>query len=209
MSGPNVPLNDRQVNKIEQTQSKVRPAKVASAKKRGDSILTGLGQDVGEYVLQEVAIPGIKNVILDIAGVVTDSIKEGLTKVLFGEAATTKHTRPGSSYTPYNRVARGVPTRPETAGGSRYHKPQGSRYGYEQIMFETVGEARQVLDTLCEVADKYGVATVGDYLALVGETSNPTHEYWGWYADAIRDSSIKRVRHGYIIVLEKPRDLKH
>lgn len=216
MPGPNVPMNDNQRNIIHKAQGRPKLEPVAKTVRPKSSFFKDSATNVGEYVLNEVALPGVKNVILDIVGVVGDSVKEGMTKLLFGD--TVQPVRRSGGWTSYNSISRGMPSRTKAypgavaasaSTGSRYSKPIGSPYGHEKLMFETREEAMEVLDRLWDAADQYEYVTVGDLKTLAGEKSTPNDEWYGWDVHGVNNAKIKRLRYGYIIQIEKPTNLKH
>lgn len=142
--------------------------------------------DVKDYLINEVAIPGVKNLILDF-------IIGGATRLLGGKS---KYARSGSgskiSYRDYydQRDDR----RPATVSG-------GGRFDMEDIIFPSRIDAEAVRDQMDEVIAKYGFVTVGDMYDMAGLPQPFTGQKYGW--SSIVDSRIESVRDGYIIRLPK------
>lgn len=142
--------------------------------------------DVRDYLIDEVAIPGVKNLILDF-------IIGGATRLLGGKRG---YSRSGGgskiSYRDYYepRAERGV----TTTGNS-------GRFDFEDIIYPTRMDAERVRDQMDEVIARYGFVTVGDMYDMAGLPQPFTGQKYGW--TSIVDSRIESVRDGYIIRLPK------
>lgn len=148
---------------------------------------------VGHYVLFEVALPAIKQLLADAAS-------QGVERLLFGERGGGRST--GRSYTPYNRVNPGAPARPANAPAS----PKSiSRSGYEDILYETRAQAEVVLDQLTALIEQYDVATVSDLYSLVGVTGSFTDDKWGW--TTLAGARTRRVQEGFLLDLPRAIDI--
>lgn len=74
-------------------------------------------------------------------------------------------------------------------------------YDFDDVVFDTRGEADEVLSSMDELMDRYGVVSVADMYDLCGMTCNYTDNKYGWKSLARAD--ISRVRDGYMIKLPK------
>ena len=74
-------------------------------------------------------------------------------------------------------------------------------YDFDDVVFDTRGEADEVLASMDELMDRYGVVSVADMYDLCGMTCNYTDNKYGWKSLARAD--ISRVRDGYMIKLPK------
>lgn len=166
-----------------------------------------LGDDprsVGDYLLQDIFMPAVKNTLSDLVG-------GGLDMWLFGE----RRTRNGS----YSRRERG---NPYTSYQSYYGKERDSgynrrderrdiprssraRHDFDDIVLDNRGEAEEVLSCLVEDTIDYGRVTVADYYDLINVESSHVDRKHGW--TNLRDAYIERVRDGYIIRLPRTRVL--
>ena len=76
---------------------------------------------------------------------------------------------------------------------------------YDDIVFETRGDADLVLDQLESAINTYGIASVADLYDLAGITCRSyTANKYGW--SDIRSAKVVRIRDGYI--LELPRTVQ-
>ena len=140
-------------------------------------------------ILQDVIVPGIKRAIADIVSI-----------LLFGETGrigggSRKSTSSTISYQRYyddRRDDRRDYSRPRALGG----------FEYDDIIFETRGDAELVLEQMDEALSQYNFVSVADLYDLAGVTCRGyTANKYGW-AD-LRGSKIIRIREGYILQLPR------
>jgi hypothetical protein len=80
-----------------------------------------------------------------------------------------------------------------------------SFHQFDEIVLETRQEAEDVLDSLFELVDRFGSASVSDLYELVGVKATHTDEKWGW--EDLRGTTPSRVRGGYLLDLPDPEPL--
>lgn len=153
-----------------------------------------IGEDinnVGEYLVYDVVIPTVKNLL-------TDMVSQGIERLLFGESSPRRSSSSGS------RVSYGSYSRPGSAPGNRRPASAQSRryHDFGDIELESRDEADLVLNRLIDLVDEYGLATVADLYDLCGITTEYTDENWGW--TSARNMSVIRSRHGYQLHLPRP-----
>jgi hypothetical protein len=146
---------------------------------------------VVQYVVMEVLLPAAKSTISDV-------VSQGIERLLYGDSRPRRSERSG--YTNYSaRAVRSsaplVDTRPPLSRQAR------TRHQFEELMFETLGDAEDVLDTMRELLDRYEVVTVSDLYDLCDITSDFTDNKWGWYN--LRDAGVRRIRGGYSLSLPR------
>ncbi len=145
---------------------------------------TGL---VKNYILMDVIVPGIKNAIADAVSI-----------MLFGEAGMAGRRKDGHSRISYQKCYN------DRRDDRRdYGRPRGGiGFEYDDIIFETRGDADLVLDQLESVIATYGIVSVADLYDLAGVTCrNYTANRYGW--SDIRTAKIVRIHDGYILQLPK------
>lgn len=86
------------------------------------------------------------------------------------------------------------------------NKYKDDKYGYDDIVFDSRGEAETVLDQMIDIVTTYDRCSVADLYDLVGFISDYTDNKVGW--TDIKKASVVRVRAGYALKLPKPVTLK-
>ena len=151
--------------------------------------------DVKEYVIFDVIVPAVKNAI-------SNAITGGIDMLLFGERRSDSSiSRDSRGYTSYS--SRSTSRRDSSRQGYR----RSSLFELDDILLPTKLDANSVIDNMFNILDEYGVVSVADYYALVGEPSNYQMNAWGW--ENLTNVYTQRTRNGeYKIVLPKPVNIK-
>ena len=173
------------------TKGKVKVKKKSELHKLADTFISEDAAKVKSYVIGDVLIPAIKKAISDI-------VTNGIDMILYGETGHSK--RSSSSRISYSKCYddRRDDRRSSTSASI-------SRYDYDDVIFETRDEAKEVLERMDELIDLYGVASIADFYDLAGITGNYTDNKYGWTNLASAD--VVRVRDGYTIKLPRVRPL--
>lgn len=127
-------------------------------------------RDVKNYLLVDIAIPAIKNVIYDL-------VTNGLSFVLNGRNAVSGRTTPASKIA-YNKCytnSRDAYQRPVSTPRERR-----STLDYDDIVIPTRGDAEVVLDTMAAAIEKYGHVSVLDLYDMVELDAPYTADKYGW-----------------------------
>lgn len=175
---------ERKLDKVVSGETKTR--KKSEVKKIAGIFVPEDTDSVKSYILTDVVIPGIKNAIADVVSI-----------ILFGEAGRIGGKSNGKSKIAYqkyyDRDDRREYGRPRTSSGG---------FEYDDILFETRGDADLVLDQLESCINDYGLASVADLYDLAGITCRSyTASKYGW--TDIRTAKVVRIREGYIIQLPR------
>lgn len=169
-----------------------RTKKKTGLKKIKESIVSDDADSVKSYILMDVLIPSIKEAISDI-------VRNGIDIILYGEPKHSGKNRSNISRVPYRSFWDDPNKRRERA----VPRPRGS-YDYDDIEFESRGDAEMVLDTLNEIISSYHLVSVGELYDAAGiSTSNYTLYNYGW-SDLSRAEIVRTYGGGYVIRMPKP-----
>lgn len=148
---------------------------------------------VKSYILKDVIIPNIKYAAAD-----------ALSVMLFGETGHIGGRRSSGSKVSYNRYYE--EKRDDRRSYGRPRAPVGG-FDYDDIVFETYGDAELVLDQLEAAINQYGLASVLDLYDLAGVTPpGYVSNNYGW--TDIRSAKIIRDRDDYILQLPRTVQIK-
>ena len=209
---PNYPSNSAKTKKPETgSPEKERPPieavvesgvikrKKSFGRKLGEVFVVEDTQSVVGYVVQDVLIPGAKNVIFDM-------IRDGFERMLWGGSSARSNRRRGG-YTSYNTMykdPRKDDRRDYRADSDRDSISRRARatHDFGELVITDRGEAEEVIDRLNDLVDNYGLATVSDLYDLLGMHANYTDQKWGW--TNLATASVNPIRGGYLLDLPRP-----
>ena len=151
-----------------------------------------ISKDIGSvksYILLDVLLPAVKKAVSDI-------VRNGIDMLLYGEADGSKKKSVSSKVSYRNFY--------DERDGRRDASQQGWRtgYSYDDILFDTRGDAEEVLSRMDELIDMFGIVSVADLYDLAGVTGNYTDNKYGW--TDISSATPARVKDGYILKLPRP-----
>ena len=180
----------------------IAKAKVQKKSAIKEALRTFFVQDlpeIAEHLVVDVAIPAAKNAI-------TDMVTQGIQQLLYGEVDPRR--RPTSGYTSYSSSSR-------NNRGTAYYSPRNTQRreqrqpkpsNVEDLVFDTRGEAVDVIEYVAESIEEYGQVSVADLMSSVGIQPRYTDERWGWTTtDAFE---IRQIREGWLISADRPEPLK-
>lgn len=124
---------------------------------------------VGETILTDTIVPNLKRAFVDI-------VNNAAYTFAYGEMPASKPGLPGTRVS-YDRCY-GSPQQ----SGTKIFTPQKSYQSndYEDVLFETRGEAEMILANMRDALKMYEIITVLDYYDMIGITSKPTDAKRGW-----------------------------
>lgn len=147
-------------------------------------------EDVSTYVIHDVVIPSVKNMIFD-----------GLETLFFGRPRTGRRGTTGfkkpnpGGYVSYNTINQNPIEPPRSV------QPRAAHL-FSDIVIASRPDAEAVIMLLADLLDDYGEASVADLYTAVDITPQYTDHNYGW--TNLSTASVKRVRHGYLLNLPKP-----
>lgn len=179
-------LAEKKVEKV--ITGTARTKKKSDIRKFTDVFISEDVNNVKSYILMDVLVPAIKKAISDI-------VTNGVDMILYGESGANRK-RSTVSKISYNKMF-------DDPRASRIHSER-SRSGldYDELIFDSRGDAEAVLSALEDIISQFGVASVGDLydLAQVSTTNYAINKY-GW--SDLRSAEVIRARDGYMIKLPR------
>ena len=180
----------------------IAKAKVQKKSAIKEALRTFFAQDlpeIAEHLIIDVAIPAAKNAI-------TDMVTQGIQQLLYGEVDPRR--RPTSGYTSYSRSSRDYSGRAyyEPRRTERREPRQQKPTNVEDLVFDTRGDAVDVIEYIAETIEEYGQVSVADLMSSVGIQPRYTDERWGWTTtDAFE---LRQIREGWLVSADRPEPLK-
>lgn len=188
-----LPAKLSEEKKVEKVISgSAKPKKKGEIQKFADVFISEDVGNVKSYIFMEVLVPAVKKAISDI-------VTNGVDMILYGE------TRQKKNSTTTTKVSYGKyygNSGEQEHRSSSYRQSGRSGFDYDEIIFETRGDAESVLDAMNEIISQYGVVSVGDLYDLAAvSTDNFAVNKYGW--TDIAGCKAVRVRDGYVLKLPK------
>ncbi len=181
---------EKRVEKVVTGSAKTK--KKGGAHKLADVFITEDFDSVKSYIIADVLVPAIVNALEDI-------VVSGTRMLLRGEKGKGRNNNSSKvSYKSYYD---------KDNDRRRHNNNSNSRsFAFDEIVFETRGDAEAVLDSLDDAIDRYGFASVADFYDLAGVTTNNyAINKYGW--TSIHTAKVTRHRDGYLISLPKAKPL--
>ena len=186
-------IPDKKIEKI--ISGSVKSRKKNEAQKFAEGFISEDANKVKSYILMDIIVPTVKKTILDV-------VTNGLDMILNGETGRSQNKNLPASKVSYARYWDEGQNR-----GNQPIRPRSSGYGYyDDIIFETRGEAEEVLLKMDELINQYGLVSIADLKDMVGLDGNYTDCDYGW--TNIHNTNTTRVRDGYLIKLPRPLPIK-
>ena len=179
---------EKKVEKVVNGPVKVKKKNEVSKLK--DVFISEDAANVKSYVIMDVVIPTIQKAIVDI---VSDGIR-----MIFGQGHDSRRSR--SSDGPVSYRSYYDKHDDDRRYGRSSSRTRGS-YSYDDIIFDSRGEAERVLERMEDLLDQYKLVTVADLYEMVDVPGEWTDNKYGW--TSLRTAEAVRVRDGYMLKLPK------
>lgn len=176
---------EKRVQRVVSNSAKVK--KTGDFKKFLNNFVAEDANSVKTYIVTDVVIPAAKKLISDI-------VRDGIDMILYGGSNPRKTSSSGSkiSYRNYYDDKRDDRHRTNTA----------TRFDYDNVDFETRGEADAALTEMQEIIDVFGFVTVSDLYEMANLNAPYTSNKYGWMS--VATAEVVRARDGrYYIKLPK------
>ena len=151
-------------------------------------------KNVGSFVVKDVLIPTLKDLVSDV-------VTNGIDMLLFGESRSSRKKSRTTDRVSYTRY---YDDRDDRYRSER--RSTSSRYSYDDIILDSYVEVKDVLSGMEDILDTYGVVSVADLYDLVGLTGSYTDNDYGWFN--LRSAEPVRCRDGYMLKLPKVISIK-
>lgn len=167
--------------------------KKSEVRKFADVFIAEDAASVKRFVVDDLLVPGLKKLIV--------SIIKNSAEMIFGETGDRDRFSTGSrvGYISYDKYSRQRDDRRDRGASVR------NRFDYDDIIFETRGDAEAARSQMEELIDRYGFCTVADLYDSVQLSAPYTSNKYGWTSlPAICNAEVVRLRDGgYILKLPR------
>lgn len=187
---------EQEEKKIEVKPVAKGTVKQSTGKKIMRSFISDNTEGIGSTILMDYLIPAAKETLLDV-------VINTLNVMFYGEARgrgsrSTDRRGRGSyvSYRDYSRYDRDK---------DRFHDRDDDyrRISTDDVVFDNRADADEVLRSMEEIVESYGVVRLADFYELAGvDTSNWQANKYGW--SSLRNADIQGTRDGYVIRFPRP-----
>lgn len=201
MNEPNYPNNSikfREAQKTAETEKKqIRKVtkgpvrtKRNNARKIADIFISEDISSVKHHVFMDVLVPAVKKAVYDI-------VTTGIDLFLYGGSGKAKS---GSNATKVSYRNYYDQKNSSTNRSSEPMKPRDA-FDFDNIVFNTRGEAEDAKQQLLDILGKYGMASVNDLYEMTPLTPPYTAANFGWHNGICIE--VDRVHDGYILKLPR------
>lgn len=175
-------------------EGELRTRKKPLGRRFAETFIQGDARSVREAVFWGLVIPKVKDMFLDAAW-------ESLQVTLFGENRSGRRTSSGSSY---RYEGRHNPDRVLSRDRDREPLSRRARatHDFREILFDSRVQAEDALSTLEAAIEQYEQVSVADLYDMAGIDASYTDQQYGWFD--LRESTVRKVRGGYIIDMPRP-----
>ncbi len=177
---------DKKIEKV--VKGTVKTRKRNGVTKLKDVFVNEDAKNVKSYIFSDVLVPAIKKLLYDI-------VNDGASMLLFGNTSAGRKKTIGSNVSYRQFYDTKVEDRRPVSS---------SKFDYEDLIFESRGEAEAALSKMDEVIDVYGTVSVADLYDMCDLTAPYTSNRYGW--SNIQTAEVARLRDGGY-VLKLPRAL--
>lgn len=177
---------DKKIEKV--VNGTVKTRKRNGVTKLKDVFVNEDAKNVKSYIFSDVLVPAIKKLLYDI-------VNDGASMLLFGNTSAGRKKTIGSNVSYRQFYDTKVEDRRPVSS---------SRFDYDDLIFESRGEAEAALSKMDEVIDVYGTVSVADLYDMCDLTAPYTSNRYGW--SNIQTAEVARLRDGGY-VLKLPRAL--
>jgi hypothetical protein len=167
-----------------------------------DVLIGGDSKSVVHYIVMDVLVPQVKDLI-------TDAATQSIERMIYGDSRPGRRlgSRPtmGPGPTNYTRYSRGNNPLGRQVREEREPTASLRKESINDILLATRLEAEVVIDRMYDLLGRYESVSIADLYALIDWSSSHVDQKWGW--TDLHGSRIVKVRDGYILEFPKPQPL--
>lgn len=180
------------------------------AKRIKEALMPDENMSMGEWLLMEFLIPGIRDLMYDASiGSVERMFQRGNTY----HPGRRPSQRGGR--TRYDRYSsrdsrdrdRGRLDRRDDRDDRHMSRRGRANFDFDEIILPSMFEAKETLRQMYDMMEKYESVSVADLYQIIGETPDPTDFKYGWEPEDLQGASVSNVRSGYLLNLPRPEQL--
>lgn len=180
-------------------QGDVVSTKKSIGKKLKDTFLVEDLNDIKNYILFEVIIPGAK-----------DALMNAIEAMFYGRGKSGGYYRRESDYYPYHASYNPKPKSRRREREDDYEDAnlfyRNGEIDCRNIVLKTRPAAERVVQKMRLQIREYGSVSLAELCELLRLPSNYNDNNWGWVDE--RDIQIRRVSSGYLILVPEPAYLR-
>lgn len=183
------------------TSAPAEQRKPGLGRKFKTTIIGGAARDTAEYMVADVIIPAVRDMVFD-------AFEGGLHRLIYGESTRTRRNVP-SSYSNVGHVNyQGMSTRqqPQQSSGRSLSRRSRNQHDFGEIIIEDRREAQETLDQMFEFLSRFGEVKVSDLYTMTRIRTEHVDHKWGW--TSLQGAKLVRTRDGrYLLDLPEPEAL--
>ena len=173
------------------SKSSVVSTKKPLSQKFADTFIKEDVEDVKSWLIMDVIIPGVKNTILDMLGMMFFGGNGGYSR----RGRSNSYDRERVSYNSYYKSS--YDGRVNTNRSSNRERPVNDKVDYRNIILQRRDDAEKVVQEMWRRIDDYGQVSIAEMLDLMEISGKYTDNNWGWTNKG--EIGLKRVNNGYLI----------
>ena len=203
-----LPSNSDKIKNKEEKHEEIKLDKVVTGnvtvKKRGffkrfkKSMVSEDAENVGGYVIQDIIIPTVKDLIFDAA-------RGALEMILWGNTSGRRGRKGNVPYNSLNEKST-YQYNGRTNVSSREEKRSRRNYNYfdiSEMVFDRRSDAEDVLYQLRMVLEEYPSVSVANFYDVLDMSAPYTAENYGW--TDLKDADVRKCKGGYYLDVPDPR----
>lgn len=195
----------RQIEPVTSAKREVR--KKGLGRKFRETFVVGDARTTRDYVIFDIIIPGVRDMVFD-------AVDGTFRRMIYGETKS----RPGSmgGYSGVGHVNYSGMSNSPAKPGSRTSQPprperqlsrmSRARNEFDELIIPDRHSAEEVIERMYDILSKYGSVSIADLYELTGLASSHTDIKWGW--TNLRGAKAVRLRQGgFLLDLPEPQPL--